>query len=290
MTSVNDVLNIARGEIGYREGANNNSKYGAEYGMNYNPWCVMFIWWVFKQAGASDRFYGGGKTALCSTLFNYHRSYSQDVGTSALQAGDIVFFDFSGRKRDTSHVGIVESVSGSSVVTIEGNTSSGNGGSQSNGDGVYRRTRSKSLISCAYRPAYDGASAAVPTSAGRINTVSKVQTWLNAEYKSGLAVDGIYGKRTKTALVKVLQYGVGVKADGIYGKNTNAAVRNLRKGSTGTAVKALQGLLVCNRFNDAYVDGVFGAGTQRALIAYQNAVGLSADGIAGKNTFSKLCK
>lgn len=289
MASVTDILNIARGEIGYREGANNNSKYGAEYGMNYNPWCVMFLWWCFKRAGASDRFYGGGRTALCSTLYNFHKGKGQAVGAAALQPGDIVFFDFSGRKRNTSHVGIVESVSGSSVVTIEGNTSSGSGGSQSNGDGVYRRTRSKSLISCAYRPAYDGVSAPANTK-DRIDTVAKVQAWLNADYKSGLTVDGIYGKFTKMALVKVLQYGIGVKADGYYGKNTNAAVKNLRRGSTGTAVRALQGLLVCKGFRDAYVDGEFGDDTKRALIAYQNAVGLSADGIAGKNTFSKLCK
>ena len=118
MASVTDILNAARGEIGYKEGANNNTKYGAEYGLNNNPWCVIFIWWVFSHAGAAALFYGGGKTALCSALYNYHKTRGQAVSVGELQAGDIVFFDFSGKKTATDHVGIVESVSGNTLVTI----------------------------------------------------------------------------------------------------------------------------------------------------------------------------
>lgn len=286
MVTANDVLNIARGQIGYKEGANNNSKYGAEYGMNHNPWCVMFVWWCFKQAGASNLFYGGGKTALCSTLYNHHKAQGQAVSTANLRAGDIVFFDFSGRKRDTSHVGIVESVGGSSVVTIEGNTASGNGGSQSNGDGVYRRTRAKSLISCAYRPAYDGA--AVTPSGTRIDTVRAVQTWLNASYGARLAVDGIYGKNTRKAIIRVLQRAIGTTADGIVGAKTRAKLPMLKKGSKGDAVRAAQALLVCKGYRTAYVDGDFGAATFGTVLEYQRANGLAVDGIVGKNTWNKL--
>ena len=45
----------------------------------------------------------------------------------------------SGTSYKTDHCGICESVSGQYVTAIEGNTSNGNTGSQSNGDGVYRR-------------------------------------------------------------------------------------------------------------------------------------------------------
>lgn len=59
--------------------------------------------------------------------------------------GDLALFD-SGPGGDIAvHVGIVEKRMGAgSYQTIEGNTSSGDGGSQSNGGGVFRRQRSTS--------------------------------------------------------------------------------------------------------------------------------------------------
>lgn len=36
------------------------------------------------------------------------------------------------------------------------------------------------------------------------------------------------------------------------------------------------------------LDGIFGAGTQNAVIAYQKSRGLSADGIVGCNTWRSL--
>ena len=53
--------------------------------------------------------------------------------------GSIVIFKF-------SHTGIVLSGEKSADITIEGNTSSGNRGSQRDGDGVFQRTRSHSII------------------------------------------------------------------------------------------------------------------------------------------------
>ena len=51
----------------------------------------------------------------------------------------MLIYDFPGTAYKTDHCGICESVSGQYVTAIEGNTSNGNTGSQSNGDGVYRR-------------------------------------------------------------------------------------------------------------------------------------------------------
>jgi len=62
----------------------------------------------------------------------------------------------------------------------------------------------------------------------------------------------------------------------------------LQKGSRGTQVKVLQWLLSMNGYNVGTVDGIFGANTQKAVKAYQTAKGLSADGIVGKQTWSKL--
>lgn len=273
MATVNDILYIARNEIGYKEGANNNSKYGSEYGMNYNPWCVMFVWWVFNHAGGGNLFYGGNKVALCSTLYNYHNSLGQAVGTtgSALKAGDVVFFDFSGRKKDTNHVGIVESVTNSStIVTIEGNTSSGSGGSQSNGDGVYRRTRSTKYVSRAYRPNYD-ASAETPATPAvdyRVERIKSLQSALNARGYATGGVDGIIGAKTKNAMTKGI----------------------VKKGSRNQCVSWVQQRLCELGYSvgSSGVDGIFGQATKNAVIAFQKSRGLSADGVVGYNTYMAL--
>lgn len=124
----------------------------------------------------------------------------------------------------------------------------------------------------------------------KIDTVKEVQAWLNGSYSAGLAVDGGYGPKTKAALVKVLQRALKVTVDGVYGPETNRAVKNLYKGCSGEAVKALQGLLVCNGYSAAYVDGDFGDGTYKSVKAFQKSKKLFADGIAGKATFKALCK
>ena len=125
---------------------------------------------------------------------------------------------------------------------------------------------------------------------GNIDTVKEVQIWLNDKYNAKLEVDGGYGPLTKAALVKVLQKALNVSVDGVYGPETNCAVENLYIGSEGQEVEALQGLLVCNGYKSAYVDGGFGNDTKAAVIAYQKKKKLVADGIAGKATFSALCK
>ena len=56
-----------------------------------------------------------------------------------MRVGDIVTFDF-------SHIGIVREDRGNIIETIEGNTSAGPKGSQRDGDGVFARLRSRSLV------------------------------------------------------------------------------------------------------------------------------------------------
>jgi len=258
MATSTQVLNVARSQIGYRESANNNNKYGKAYGWNNVAWCVQFQWWNFKEAGASSLFYGGGKTASCSQLYSYHKKHGQAISVNSLKPGDLVFFDFSGRKVSTDHIGIVESVSGDTVVTIEGNTSSGSGGSQANGDGVYRRNRSKRYISAAFRPAYDG-------------------TINSSDY-------------TLTMFIKDVQDSIGVAVDGIVGPKTLAKVPTLSKklNSRHRCVYYVQNYLNALGYNCGSPDGDFGANTHKGVMAFQKAKGLTTDGIIGLNTWKKL--
>ncbi|MEO0928314.1 MAG: peptidoglycan-binding protein [Cyanobacteria bacterium J06643_13] len=62
----------------------------------------------------------------------------------------------------------------------------------------------------------------------------------------------------------------------------------LKIGSSGAAVLTLQTKLRDRGFNPGTVDGIFGRDTKQALIAFQRSVGLSPDGIAGKNTWAAL--
>lgn len=62
----------------------------------------------------------------------------------------------------------------------------------------------------------------------------------------------------------------------------------LKRGSTGSAVWAMQTLLSDRGYSTQGVDGDFGANTEAALRRFQTAKGLEADGECGKMTWAKL--
>jgi len=65
---------------------------------------------------------------------------------------------------------------------------------------------------------------------------------------------------------------------------------NLSWGSSGDAVKSLQTDLSILGYNTNGVDGIYGGNTYNAVLAFQKAKGLNADGIAGENTRAALSK
>ena len=133
-------------------------------------------------------------------------------------------------------------------------------------------------------------SAPLPSSDNQtVSTVKDVQLWLNRNYHSGLTLDGLYGTRTKIALLKAYQKAIGVPADGIWGGKTEAAAqkRTLQKGDSGTLVTILQCCLICHK-QKITADGKFGSNTENALKTIQKGYGLTADGIAGVKTFKAL--
>ena len=64
----------------------------------------------------------------------------------------------------------------------------------------------------------------------------------------------------------------------------------LKKGAKGNITKLVQEKLVSLGYNTNGVDGIFGTGTEKAVISFQKSNGLVADGIVGKNTWGKLLK
>ena len=124
--------------------------------------------------------------------------------------------------------------------------------------------------------------------------IRNIQSAMNERYGCGIAVDGIYGPKTKKALVTGLQtelntqFGRGLTVDGIWGAKTKAACVTVRKNAKGNITYILQSALYCSGFNPGDIDGIFGDNTLSAVKRFQAAKGISPDGAAGKNTFEKL--
>ena len=217
------AISIADAEVGYREGANNHTKYGDTMhelqprNMDKNAaWCDAFVDWVIYQT--CKRFGYGAETArqvLCGDFDDYtYNSVAlyKKAGRWAQtpKRGDQIFFGGSG------HTGIVTSVSGGIVNTIEGNK----------GDKVTRCSYSKSSPSIiGYgRPKYELIGGTIPESEEydmpQIQRGSKGKAVKILQIILGdLEVDGSFGPATQAATLD-FQRKHGLTADGIVGPKT----------------------------------------------------------------------
>lgn len=133
------------------------------------------------------------------------------------------------------------------------------------------------------------------------NEVTTLQNRLIAlGYLTGSA-DGKFGRDTKSAVI-AFQKANGLSADGVVGTDTSAklyasnvvsntvsSTQTLRVGAVSDAVRDMQNrLITLGYLENGEADGKFGVKTSLALIEFQKANGLSADGIAGTKTFAKL--
>ena len=147
------VLQVTRWQLGVMESPKGSNKvkyntdyYGREVSGEVYPWCMVFVWWCFHEAGFNLR-----KTASCTNLADAYKAANQWV-TKEFKPGDIAMFDFSGKRKKTEHCGIIVEVHDTYIVTIEGNTGTGN---DSNGGEVMQRKRALTLVTGACRPGYN---------------------------------------------------------------------------------------------------------------------------------------
>ncbi len=104
---------------------------------------------------------------------------------------------------------------------------------------------------------------------------------------NGLTADGIAGKGTQSKL----ESGTAIPAGGIQQEEVlqqPATLSTLRKGDENAEVMVLQQYLLSLGYLSTQPDGQFGSGTERAVKLFQEANGLTADGVAGKGTLSIL--
>ena len=111
------------------------------------PWCAAFVTDAYLRQGVDLR-------PLCTDQNPYYCPYLERMArargvwtTSDPRAGDIVLYDMT-RVGYATHTGIAapDSTSYAGYRAIEGNTSSGMRGSQTNGIGVYLRDRPRTAI------------------------------------------------------------------------------------------------------------------------------------------------
>ena len=122
-------------------------------------WCMLFVSMCLDECGQIDAI--GGFSFNTDYTVNQVRKHPDAYFVSVY--GDIVIYNWDGG--GTDHVGFVEkNLGGGTLQTIEGNTSSGDYGSQSAGNGVWRRVRNHS-IAYVIRPAYSDSEESRRTSA-----------------------------------------------------------------------------------------------------------------------------
>lgn len=141
------MIKVAKSQLGYKEGADNDTIFGHLYGQNHQPWCAMFITWVRGPAGCTKIIPRHAYTPAGAKWFKDRGQWH-----TRPRKGDLhyVFNSSLGR---VAHIELVTKVYESGAFdVIGGNTS--NTGSRS-GDGVYLLRRSGVRAGSGFgRPAY----------------------------------------------------------------------------------------------------------------------------------------
>ena len=268
MSDAQRLIDIALGEVGYREKSTNSSlndpaanagsgnwtKYARDlaiagyYNGNKNgyAWCDIFVDWCFYKAfGAAE-----GQRVQCQTgdlgaACSYSAQYYQQQGRydHTPKPGDQVFFYVNG---SIGHTGIVVEVTSSGIVVVEGNSS----------DRVQKLTydRNSSRIAGYGHPRFDESEQA-PSAEEPILTPPAPAA------------------QTVTVTLPLLQ-----------------------RGATGNSVKNAQALLICHGYccggriveGRENPDGEFGPATEKAVKSFQHLRALEADGEIGADTWTAL--
>lgn len=269
MTSPEAFLGAARADLGLTEtphGSNDNRIvrwYNANVAkIGRGPWCDMAVsYWAAKAGIASIV----GQFAYCPYHVEWFRKQGRLVAAEDLRPGDVVFFNFDGG-RLAQHVEVAASRPNSrgTFSTVGGNTSSGTGGSQNNGGGVYARTRSTRQVVAVGHPDWSKV-------AGKASPIKVKPKAAKPSKKAttGLAVDGSLGPAT----IRRWQQVMGTTADGVISSPSNLirAVQ-IRVGLKGKAVDGHLGpvtIKAIQRYLGTTPDGVISRPSSEMVKALQ---------------------
>lgn len=243
------LISWVTAQLGTRESANNYNRYAEDprlvklYGwsLQNQPWCDLFTDEAFiecfgLETGAAMTYQRiGAGSAACRQSAQFFRDNGAFVQTP--EPGDVVFFYYDGA---INHQGIVVRVAGSSIVTVEGNSS----------DAVSERTyqigasniagygRPKWSLATGETVTQEPAQEPVQKPAQKVlismpalargdvsGAVAAAQGVLKyQEFDLGVAgVDGDFGGATERA-VKAFQQAHNLEPDGVVGRDTWTAL------------------------------------------------------------------
>lgn len=157
------------------------SRNGSAYNGNF-AWCNATITRAAVDSGNYDAVCHGTDYAYTVAHAARFRALGEwHVGAKGIRRGDIVFFDWAGTNdlAKIDHVGIVTSVSGSTVYTVEGNI----------GNVCARKVRNESTIAGYGRPAYKTSSkppVSTPSAPATKYTTFPGASYFKGEPKSSL--------------------------------------------------------------------------------------------------------
>jgi len=220
MAVATEVVSAARGKISTVESPpnSNHQMFGVWYGFDRVPWCAIFVSWCMDQAGAASQYRNA------SVAFSLDTARKQGRRTGEFRTGFVACRINDGSDWGPGHTGIIEAVHNDDTVTsIEGNTSPGDGGSQRDGGGVWRRRRPKSYWNkqC-IRIDYSGASQAPAPQTPPASTGTKCQD--SAGHP--LLKLGAKGKAVNHLQYFLIKSGAKISGDGDFGPATRQALIN----------------------------------------------------------------
>ena len=126
-------------------------KFCKSYGYTRTvDWCVIFIWYIFKELCISKKLCNGSKVNNVGVLNDWLKVNCKKVTIKNAKAGDIVIQNWDGYEQ--AHAGIVvKSITANSIKTVEGNA----GYEGCNNTTVKQAVRYSGNIYAIYRPNYE---------------------------------------------------------------------------------------------------------------------------------------
>jgi hypothetical protein len=267
MATALDVLNVARSQIGFHEGARNENPYGIWYGVPNAPYCAMGISWCFGQLGLSHLIAAQTPKGFSynPTALTWFQRQGMVVNKFQMQPGDLVMYDWNG-DGVADHVELCEAASPGGFSAIAFNTGNPNDPTQ---EGCWRVHRNYLFVIAVIRPKY-------PVIVKPTVAVSKSKKTTAAVGTAGALVAGTTGVMhtgTTTSTTTTKSTTVFIAPPFPSSQNSFAI------GQTNDAVLTIQKALVKKKLLDPkYATGTMNVQTKAGLTKFDANLGIIVKG------------
>jgi hypothetical protein len=275
-----DVLNVARSQLGFHAGAQDENPYGDWYGIKDAPYCAMGVSWCFAQVGLSHLVAAQTPKGFAynPAALPWFQRQGLVVNKYQGEPGDLVFYDWNS-DGVVDHVEILEAASPDGITTIGFNT--GNPNDSIHESGCFRVHRPYLFISAIVRPQYPIPLKATPKGVTGKKATAVVGGTGTAIAGATGAIHGGLLTTTPTATTKATTVFVAppfpISKTAFNVGQKNDAVMTIEK------ALAKAGLLPAQ-----YVTGVMNVETEKALTKYEAKQGIKVTGSLPQIIYDEL--